>query len=119
MPLYFIDGTEAKSTPYPQTFALLDRLSPGERQAAVDAIEELIDGTEVQTSSWMPGADWTDTPFQPIYEKAAKRNHGLAAKIFGLMVFDVFRSQEDDWYTGRFELNGEPLSGLTYFRSMR
>lgn len=64
----------------------------------------------------MPGSDWTGTAFQPIWEKAAKKNEELAAKIFGLLVFEIFRHRPEDWYTGRFEKEGIPLRGRTYFR---
>ena len=76
----------------------------------------MIDGDEIHTSSWMPGSDWSDTPFHPIWEKAAKKNEDLAAKIFGVLVWDVFRERPERWITGRFEKDGEPISGRTYFK---
>ena len=35
----------------------------------VARIDELIDdaGAEIATAGWLPGSDWTGTPFQPIY----------------------------------------------------
>jgi hypothetical protein len=38
----------------------------------------------------MPGADWTGSPFETIFEKAARYNFDLAAKLFGLIVWVVF-----------------------------
>ena len=60
------------------------------------AVNEMIDNGEIFTSSWMPGSDWGGTAFQPIWEKAAKKNEDLGAKIFGLLVFDVFRQRPCD-----------------------
>jgi hypothetical protein len=94
----------------------LSRMTPTEIDAIRDALNAKIDGTEIQTSSWMPGADWTGTPYQAIYEKAARFNEELAAKCFGLMVWDVFMRRPERWTSGRFEKDGEPISGRTYFR---
>ncbi len=77
----------------------------------------MIKGTEIQTSSWMPGSDWTDTPFDPIYSKAALKNETLAAKMFGLIVWDVFHLRGEEWFSDHFELDGELIGGRTYFRS--
>jgi hypothetical protein len=41
---------------------------------------------EVVTSSWLPGQDWTNTPFQAIYENATRYDEIAAAKCFGLML---------------------------------
>ena len=79
-------------------------------------INGLIAGDEIHTSSWMPGSDWTSTPLQVLYTKAARLNEELAAKYFGLMTFYAFMHHPDDWITGRFEMDGEPLRGRTYFR---
>ena len=57
----------------------------------VDRINALIDesGGEIATAGWLPGTDWTGTPFEPIYSKAARRDFERAAKFFGQLV----------WYT--------------------
>lgn len=75
-----------------------------------------INGTQIQTAGWMPGADWTGTPFQPIYEKAARYNTDIAARCFGLMVWDVFMNRPEKWTSGRFEKDGEPIGSRTYFQ---
>lgn len=117
MPLFYLEGQRVAATPFPETFGLLRaRLTAEQLGAAEAAIEKMIEGSEIETSSWMPGADWRGTPFQPIYEIAARYDPNLSAKLFGLLVFDIFRRREEVWYTGRFELDGKPLSGRTYFR---
>lgn len=50
----------------------MGRMTPVEIAAAKAKLDELIDGTEIQTAGWIPGKDWSGTPFQPIYEKAAR-----------------------------------------------
>ena len=114
---YLENDDDVTSMPRPDTFRLLtDRLTPEEFRAIEEALNDRIDGDEIHTSSWIPGSDWQNTPYEPIYELAARRNHDLAGKLFGLMVFHVFMNREDAWITGRFEKDGEPISGRTYFR---
>ena len=76
----------------------------------------MIEGTEIQTAGWMPGKDWTGTPFQPIYEKAARYSEEAAARCFGLMVWEVFMERDEKWTSGRFEKDGEPIGSRTYFQ---
>ena len=106
--------------PRASKFQLLQtRLSSIEFNAVVDELNSKIEGSEIETSCWMPGKDWTNTPFQPIHDKAARQDTQLAAGLFGLMVFYTFMNREDSWITGRFEKDGIPLSGRTYFRDSR
>ncbi len=103
--------------PYPELMDIIrSRISPRELAEIHQTLDIMIEGTEIQTSSWMPGNDWSDTPFDPIYQKCALKNEELAAKMFGLIVWDIFQQRDEVWYTGRFELNGEPINGRTYFR---
>ncbi len=114
--LYRLDGRKIAKTPYPETLGLLRRMTVAENRTVRDQLSSMIEGNEIHTAGWMPGRYWEGTPFMPIYEKAAKLDFGLAAKIFGILVFDVFRERPDEWIVGRFEKDGETLSSLTYFR---
>uniref|UniRef100_Q3ASP9 Uncharacterized protein n=1 Tax=Chlorobium chlorochromatii (strain CaD3) TaxID=340177 RepID=Q3ASP9_CHLCH len=92
------------------------RLSDDEYQAIVDDLNSRIDGTEIQTSSWMPGSDWRGTVFQPIYEKACRYSKESSAKFFGLIVWKVFMDRPEWWAFGRYEKDGIQISGITYFK---
>ncbi len=89
-------------------------------QAEIDAIKAslnaLIDGNEIHTAGWLPGSDWSDTPYDPIYRKAAQYDYTVSAKCFGLIVWEVFMERPEKWTSGRFEKNGEPIGSRTYFR---
>jgi hypothetical protein len=116
---YLESAEDVSNMPRSKTFRLLtERLAPEEFRVIEQALNDKIDGDEIHTSSWMPGAHWQGTPYLPIYERAARRNHDLAGKLFGLMVFYVFMNREDAWITGRFEKDGELISGRTYFRDL-
>ncbi|MBF6571660.1 MAG: hypothetical protein IVW54_22675 [Candidatus Binataceae bacterium] len=116
--LWDIDRNQEIGTiPHPDGWkALSERLDPAEFQAIIDELNSKIDGSKIQTSSWMPGADWTGTAYQAIYEKAARFDTQLAAKLFGLMVWYTFMQRDEYWAFGRFEKDGVPIEGLTYFR---
>jgi hypothetical protein len=106
-----------KRVPYDQEYRrLMARMTAPEIARIKQRLNGMIEGTEIQTAGWMPGKDWTDTPFEPIYEKAARRNQDVAARCFGLIVWEVFMERPEKWTSGRFEKDGEPIGSRTYFR---
>ena len=112
-------GRAIRDIPFPQTFnPLKARLSPEEFEGVVAEIKQRIEnaGGEIVTAGWLPGADWSDTPFLPIYETAARGNQEVAAKMFGLMVWYTLVHRSERWGSGRFEKDGRQISSRTYFR---
>ncbi|MDO9020608.1 MAG: hypothetical protein Q8S73_13560 [Deltaproteobacteria bacterium] len=117
MPLYELNGTKVTKVPFAREFQTYQsRLTTGEWQAIVDWINNRIDSNEIHTAGWMPGANWQGTVFEPIYTKSAKQDTSLAGKCFGLFVYVVFMNRSEDWYSGRFELNGRDIGSRTYFQ---
>lgn len=92
------------------------RISDKDYQAIYDELNSRIAGSEVQTSSWIPGANWSGTVFQPIYEHACNYDETSAAKFFGLILWHVFMKHHEVWAFGRYKLGEVPIEGLTYFR---
>ena len=101
--------------------ALRTRLSDEEFDGMVGRINELIDesGGEIATAGWLPGSDWTGTPFEPIYTKAAPHDFQLSAKFFGQLVWYTIMNRSEDWASGRYELDGKDIGSRTYFRVNR
>jgi hypothetical protein len=65
------------------------RMTDVDYQAAVDAVNRYFDAHEkFVVSSFIPGSDWTGTPFQPIYI-AANQSWDNARFFFGLVVWDA------------------------------
>jgi hypothetical protein len=107
--------------PHPETAVLLQRLSVQQLAAAISDIHRRIEycvstNTHCLTTSWEPGSDWTDTPFEPLWSVAAQRNCELAAKVFGLLCWIVFMEHGLAWSFGHYEKDGIPIRGLTYFQ---
>jgi hypothetical protein len=117
MAVRFLDSDEiVTKVPRKEVSGLIEsRLSATEFNSIVDALDVQISGKEIHTSSWMPGNDWTGSPYQVLHEKAARFNEELSGKMFGLMVFIAFMQRPEVWITGRFEKDGEPITGRTYF----
>lgn len=95
---------------------LIERLSEDELSAIRAELDDRITGQEIITAGWLPGNDWRGTPFQPIYERAANQSVEQSGLMFGLLVWEAFERHPDDWFTGRFELNGVEIGSRTYWR---
>ncbi|MBB2708154.1 MULTISPECIES: hypothetical protein [Rhizobium] len=98
---------------------VLARLTPAELQGIRNELDNMIASGDIFTSSWMPGSDWSNTPFQALYDRAAQRDHQTSAMMFGLFVWEAFDRHPEIWFTGKFEKDGIPISGRTYFQPTR
>jgi hypothetical protein len=105
--------------PYRSEFdTLRRRLSSAEFDGMVDRINELIDesGGEIATAGWLPGSDWTGTPFDPIYSKAARGDFDRSAMFFGQLVWYTVMNRPERWASGQYQLDGKDIGSRTYFR---
>jgi hypothetical protein len=84
----------------------------------VARINELIDasGAEIATAGWLPGSDWTGTPFEPIYTVAARNDFERSALFFGQLVWYVVMMRPEPWGSGRYQVDGRDIGSRTYFR---
>jgi hypothetical protein len=116
--LFSIDRDEYVTTiPYHKDYARWrSRLTDDEYQAIEDELLSRIDGAEIHTSSWIPGNDWSGTVYDPIYQKACQQDAMESGKCFGLFLWVVLMNHPDTWAFGRYEKNGVPIHGLTYFK---
>jgi len=93
-----------------------NRLSDAEYSAIVNELNKRINGKEIQTSSWIPGSDWSGTVWEPIYSKACLGNEEDSGLCFGLFVWVVMMERIETWAFGRYAKDGIPIRGLTYFQ---
>jgi hypothetical protein len=117
--LYSFDSGEyIKDIPHRREFDIFrSRLTGVQYQAIFDDLNSRVDIDEIHTSSWMPGADWTGTVFQPIFDVACRNDFDASAKFFGLILWHVMLEREEVWSFGRYEKDGVPIEGMTYFRT--
>lgn len=105
--------------PYSRQFNILrNRLNRNEFDIIITEINRLIDdsGAEIATAGWLPGHDWSGTPFLSIYTKAALEDYDLAAKFFGQCVWYTIMHRPETWASGRYEKDGVEIGSRTYFR---
>jgi len=116
--LYSLDSNSYITTiPHKKEFDIWrGRLSDLEYNAIVDELNDRISEHEINTSSWIPGSDWTGTVYEPIYKKACGQNEEQSGKCFGLIVWVVLMNHPDVWAFGRYEKDGIPIEGITYFK---
>jgi len=112
-------GRAVDLVPYRAQFdTLKSRLTREEFEAMVERINELIDasGAEIATASWLPGGDWSGTPFEAIYGKAAPGDSERSAMFFGQLVWYAIMRRPDRWSSAKYELDDKQIRSRTYFR---
>jgi len=112
-------GRVIEQVPFRQEFDVLrSRLSEADFEAMVARINDLIDasGAEIATAGWLPGSDWTGTPFEPIYAIAARQDYQRSALFFGQLVWYVVMTRPEPWGSGRYQVDGRDIGSRTYFR---
>ena len=116
--LYSVDvGEYVNYIPHEKDFkSWRGRLTDAEYNAIVDELNTLIAGDEIHTSSWIPGSDWSGTVYDPIYRKACLQNPETSGLCFGLFLWVAIQNHAEVWGFGRYEKNGTPINGMTYFR---
>lgn len=104
------------SIPYIEQYNLCRANLREEDYEAITAhLNKFVEETQIQTSSWIPGANWEGTVFEPIYSDACFCDPNLSAKFFGQLLWEVIMNDEKVWTFGRYEKDGIPIDGLTYF----
>lgn len=94
---------------------ICEKLSNCEFEKIISEINNMIEGNEVNTSSWMPEKCSNKKVFAPILS-ISDNNKDLSSIYFGIIVFYVFMKRDDTWSFGRYKLNSIPIRGMTYFR---
>lgn len=112
-------GRTIDQVPFRRDFEILrSRLTEADFDAMVARINELIDesGAEIATAGWLPGSDWTGTPFESIYSVAARQDFQRSAMFFGQLVWYVVIRRPEPWGSGRYQVGGRDIGSRTYFR---
>lgn len=115
--LYSIDtGKYVTSLPHKKDYdRWMKNLSDADYQKIIDALNKKVNTSDINTSSWIPGNNWTGTVYQPIYY-ACHKDIIASGLFFGLILFKLLMDRQDVvWGFGRFEKDGIPIRGTTYF----
>lgn len=124
MPLYSIDNGQATIiTRIPHisiNLAMIKRIAAQDLKAIRDELNRRVDAVvntsdELITSGWIPGKDWTNTVWEPIYV-ASRNNISLAGMVFGTLLFEVMMNRSENWSLGKYQVNDRDIGSTTYFR---
>lgn len=104
-----------RTVEYRRGCTVLDEVDLQAYQRIHDELHARSDGREVDTSSWIPGSDWTGTVFQPIYEACGEDQRSSRS-----ITICQTRSPKNNAAAGgsscRYEKESIPIRGMTYFR---
>ncbi len=121
--LYSIDGKQITEIPRRRRTdfkAWQDNLADFDYEAVFDAINKYVDAVPSNkpfVSSYIPGHDWTDTLYEPLYI-ACGRSIEQSGWFFGLIVWKAMIDHEDKWVFKLADKDDDVL-GTTYWRINR
>ena len=114
--LYSVEtGKYVDKLPHKKEFDVwMKKLPQADYENIIDALNVKIALSDINTSSWIPGDEW-DSVYKPL-AVACGNNKEASGLFFGLIIFDLLMRRDDTvWGFGRFEKNGVPIKGTTYF----
>ncbi|MDD3137755.1 MAG: hypothetical protein PHX08_02135 [Lachnospiraceae bacterium] len=115
--LYSVDtGKYVGKLPHKTDFnRWMKKLPISAYQRIIDELNTKIDASDINTSSWIPGANWNGTVYEPIFH-ACDDNKDASGLFFGLILFYLLMTRQDVvWGFGKYEKDGKPIRGITYF----
>ncbi len=113
--LYDIDRNLVTTVPHETEYrAWISNLSDKDLAGIRKQLTRMITDSDIHTSSWMPGEDWTGTPFEPIYETACGQSFQKAGWCFGLILWELMMEREEAWCF--IKDPDREILGTTYFR---
>ena len=93
------------------------RLPDAQFDAIRTELHRRIDGSRIHTSSFIPGNDWTDTVYEPIYTDACRGDMHASGLCFGLFLWVVMMEHPEVWgFTSNPTIRSVEILGTTYFR---
>lgn len=130
MTIYWVDNPNEQISKVPhqtQFQQWKSRLDQSHIAAIHAEFDKMISNREasqnkILTSNWLPselcqegGMEWGGTPFWPIYEDACNKSIQQAGWCFGLLLWEYMMNRDDEWICGKFDMDGVPIGGTTYF----
>ena len=111
-------GNKVTRLPHQKDFdRWMKRLNKEDYNKVVAELKSKISKGNIHTSGWMPGHDWTNTVYEPLYH-ACLMDINQSGMFFGLIVFKILMEDPyTTWYFGRFSKDGKEIGSITYFTS--
>lgn len=117
--LFDLNGREVTHIPHKRDFdTWRSRISDSDYEKAVAAIGDYVEGRDIFTSGFIPGSDWTGTPYEPLYY-ACNQSVTHAAFFFGLIVWITMMKHDEEWVFKPSDRDAEDPHGVTYWKRNR
>ncbi|MCY9665845.1 hypothetical protein M5X11_12860 [Paenibacillus alginolyticus] len=101
--LFTVEGKPIRYVFHYQQFETWKRrMDPEALDAIYKRLDEEIYNKDIHYSSWVPGADWNNTVFLPIYEIMCG-DEVKSRKFFGNIFMDVFIRRAETWIFNKGE----------------
>lgn len=117
MSLQTVTGSQLITIPHKDKYDLIrNRITQDQEDAIIEEIHRKINDVKIFSASFLPGSDWTDTPFQCIYE-ACNHDEQQAAYCYGIFCWLAVQRHGEEWICYKSEEKNKQLGlGWTYFR---
>lgn len=117
------NGSPIQNVPHQGEFDLRNgRLTAAQQDALEDEINRRVDENEDENrelifcSSWIAGADWSNTPLDPLYHVCGQ-DEEVAKLFWGQWCWYTLSRRPDCFMFERFDhLGPDRICGLTYWR---
>jgi hypothetical protein len=114
--LFDLSGKQITHVPHKHDYdTWRSRISDADYDGAVAAIREYMAEKEVFNSGFIPGNDWTGTPYQPLY-LACGQSFQQSGFFFGLIVWITVMDDPDEWLFKPSDKDGQDPLGMSYWR---
>ena len=118
--LYSIDGKEMTGIPRQRRESFetwMRNLSEDDYNKVVETLNEYVDRVPTDkpfNSSFVPGSDWTNSPYQPLYI-ACNQNQEHSGWFFVLILWKVMIDHSEDWLFKPSDQEDD-IPGTVYWR---
>jgi len=119
MPLFNLQGEALTGMPHQKEYdRWRQNLSDDDYKGVIDAIHDALDTARDNGaplySSRLPGSNWANTPYMPIY-LACKKDELVAKLFYGQLCWEAVQSHEDDWTVINESRDDDSIGGKIYF----
>jgi len=95
--------------------ACKSRLSDNEYLIMIKELNRVVQDTDKEfvVAGFIPGSDWTETVWEPVYTNACGEDDEHSAQFFGLLVCQVLIDRDEKWY---FLKQSDFAKSMIYFK---
>ena len=119
MSLYNVEGKLIHTIPHKDKYDFIQaQLTQAQEDTIIEEIHRKIADVEIFSASFLPGSNWTGTPFQCLYDIC--ENQQEAGYLYGIMCWIAVQKHGDEWVCYKSDEKTKQLGlGWTYYKKTR